>query len=315
MGYDRNIGEGKPMRARVMISAVFILAASVSVGFTLRYETVKTMVEPDATKRVFILLGQSNMDGYGRWLEYPDSMRLKRNDILILRNGRWVPMVPDQQYNGPEISFAHAMKKQFPDDIISIIKVSAGGAGIRAFIPDWTKEVADISEDAYHGPLYKKLKEQIDIAKSDPGVVFCGVLWKQGEKDAIKKSYAEGYLVYLKEIISQIRKDTGVDNLPLYIATYFDVETAERMIENHMFEDREAALEITAAHNRAAEEISDTYVIRHGTLPVIRDGVHFTTGGLVTLGNLYAQEVIKNYKKGKTPGDNTERTARSGVGQ
>ncbi len=281
-----------------MTKKLVVLLVVATVAFlALRYSVTRVIVPDNAMKRVYILLGQSNMDGYGKWLEYPDSMRIKRNDILIVRGGKWMPMVPDQRYNGPEISFAHEMKKAYPEDIIGIIKVSAGGAGIRAFIPDWSEEIADISGDAYHGSLYKKLKEQIDYAKSDPSVQFCGILWKQGEKDAIKKKYEDGYLDYLKEIIAQIRKDTGVSGLPLFVGTYYDIETTRKMVESNMFSDREAAFEISAAHNMAPAVIENTYVIRHGTLPVISDGVHFTTDSLVLLGEMFAAEVVRQCPK------------------
>ncbi len=283
------------MSKKVVLLLVVLLAGAAFL--VSRYSVTRRVVPDTAVKHVYILLGQSNMDGYGKWIEYPESMRVKRKDILIVRNGRWVPMVPDQKYNGPEISFAHEMKKAYPEDIIGIIKVSAGGAGIRAFIPNWSEENADISEDAYHGPLYKKLKQQIDYVKSDPNAIFCGILWKQGEKDAIKKIYAEGYLDYLKEIVEQIRQDTGVSDLPLFIGTYYDIETTKMMLDKGVYSDREAALDISVAHNKAPEVIENTYVVRHGTLPVISDGVHFTTNSLVRLGEMFSAEVVKQCSK------------------
>jgi len=279
-------------RRNFLIIVVFLLVISF-VFIYFRYGSVRTSADCNTTKRVFILLGQSNMQGYGKWLEYPDEMRIKRDDILIMGNNGWEPLVPNiKNQNGPEISFAHKIKDVFPNNIIAIIKVATGGAGIRAFIPDWKREIAEVSEDVHHGSLYKKLKRQIDYVKKDPDIVFCGVLWKQGGKDMIKKEYATGYLKYLKDIITQIRKDTGVSNLPLFIATYYDIEIAENLY-NHSdyYKDREAALDIIKAHNMAAIEIDNTYVIHHGNLPVLNDGVHFTTESLIKLGYLFAQEV------------------------
>lgn len=276
----------------IVLGCFIVLCALVAY----RYLAISAQASSNGIKRVFILLGQSNMDGYGKWLEYPDEMRRKRDDIVIYRNNRWVPLVPDQRYNGPEFSFAHKMKELYPNDTIAIIKVSAGGAGIRAFIPEWDEKTADISEDAYHGPLYERLKQGIELARKDPNVVFSGVLWKQGEKDAIKNEYAKGYLDYLKDIIEAIRKDTAAPQLPVFIGTYYDIETAEALAKSHMFDDREAAVEITRAHNMAAEEIENTYVVRHGTLPVLSDGVHFNTDSLVKLGYLFANEVIRYYQ-------------------
>ncbi len=286
--------KGRTLLAAVVLSTSVMLAVNGFLYLTAEgAETGNGTKTGNVTKRVFILLGQSNMEGCGKYWEYSPAMRKGSKDITILRNSQWVPMIPNQKYNGPEISFAYEMKRFYKNDSIAIIKVATGGAGIRAFLPDWDSETADVSEDAYHGSLYKKLKQQIDFAKEDPNVVFCGVLWKQGEKDMIKKQYAEGYMDYLKEIIAQIREDTATPELPLFIATYFDVETVKGLLEAGMYSDREAALDITWAHNMAENEIDNTYVIRHGTLPVTADGLHFSTEGLVRLGYMFAEEVKK----------------------
>ena len=125
------------------------------------------------TFRVFILMGQSNMNGSGRAedLEAPYNQRQER--IRIWANGRWEYMVPGNKF-GPGVSMAHQLADFWPDDTIGIVKVSCGATGISAFEKNWSFERAQRSKDGKKGSLYKDLMNAVAEAKRISNPEFCG---------------------------------------------------------------------------------------------------------------------------------------------
>ncbi|PHS15834.1 MAG: hypothetical protein COA78_04670, partial [Blastopirellula sp.] len=92
--------------------------------------------------RVFVLMGQSNMQGAGRANDLKASYTEKHDRIRIWANGRWEYFIPTQRH-GPGVSFAHQLADFWPDDTIGIIKVASGGTGVRGFEKNWSFERAN----------------------------------------------------------------------------------------------------------------------------------------------------------------------------
>lgn len=170
------------------------------------------------TFRVFILMGQSNMNGSGRAkdLEAPYNQRHER--IRIWANGRWEYMLPSNKF-GPGVSLAHQLADFWPDDTIGIIKVSVGATGISAFEKNWSFERAQRSKDCKKGSLYKDLMNAVVEAKRISNPEFCGFVWKQASADG-KKELAEEYYDNLTQLISDLSADLGVSELPTFIPNY-----------------------------------------------------------------------------------------------
>ncbi len=91
--------------------------------------------------RVFVLMGQSNMQGAARAAELKSPYNEKHDRIRIWANGRWEYFLPRQRF-GPGVSMAHQLADLWPDDTIGIIKVAVGGTGIRGFEKNWSFERA-----------------------------------------------------------------------------------------------------------------------------------------------------------------------------
>ena len=253
--------------------------------------------------KAFILLGQSNMVGFAKQSEYHEEYQqvISNPNVLRLTPEGWTE-TQFQFKNGPEISFAYEMSRAFPGETIGIIKVAIGGTGIRAFLPEWNQKLA--GKDARKGPIYK---DQILIAiqkakQTCPQIEFAGVLWKQGGADMKKKELAKGYNDCLGLIISELRKDTGVKDLPLFVSTYaslVEVKKVKADPTSYPKPKRVAAWDVIEAHNKAQDEIPFTRVVVHGALPCIADGIHFNTAGQTTLGKMYAEEYLKYTKINK----------------
>ena len=132
--------------------------------------------------RVFVLMGQSNMNGSGRAPELESPYNEKHDRIRIWANGRWEYFVPSNKF-GPGVSLAHQLADFWPDDTIGIIKVSCGATGISAFEKNWSFERAERSKDGKKGSLYKDLMNAVAEAKRISQPEFCGFVWKQAAAD------------------------------------------------------------------------------------------------------------------------------------
>jgi hypothetical protein len=251
----------------------------------------------NAPIKVLILLGQSNMVGCARADEFPPEMAAPSDRKLILTDEGWIPLVPGPQ-NGPEISLAHELAQAWPEETIGIIKVAMGGTGIRAFVPDWSQELADVTGDGHKGSLYARVKSRIDQARASGEVEFIGVVWKQGGKDSWSAETAEGYLEYLRSIIEALRQDANTPALPLFISTYFDAQ--DLLLEFDTFayaaQGQAALFDVLMDHNLAQDEIPYTQTVITGWLPVTADGIHFNTEGQILQGQMLADAIWFYYE-------------------
>jgi len=171
--------------------------------------------------RVFVLMGQSNMHGTARANELKPPYAEKHERIRIWANGSWEYFVPTQRF-GPGVSFARQLAEFWPDDTIGIIKISIGGTGIRGFEKDWSRERASLTFDGEKGSLYKDLMNAVTEAKRISKPEFCGFFWKQGGADGTKKVLANEYYETFKQLISDLRSDLGVPDLPVFVPSYTD---------------------------------------------------------------------------------------------
>jgi hypothetical protein len=247
--------------------------------------------------RIFIFLGQSNMVGHARADELPGELLEPDPRVLRLEDHGWVVQRADKKRNGPEISFGRRMAHAWPGETIGIIKIALDGTGIRAFLPDWSHDVAEISPgDGSKGPLYRILKRRVDLARRLGPVEFCAVFWKQGGTDMLLQRTAEGYTEHLGRIIGAIRNDTGERRLPLLVGTYTTIDGIDELFGSPEYmriaHRVEAAREVITAHNKAREVIPYTSTVVHGGLPT-RDAVgHFTTEGQILLGRIFADSYL-----------------------
>ena len=161
------------------------------------------------------------MHGTARANELKSPYNQRHDRIRIWANGRWEYFVPTQRF-GPGVSFARQLAEFWPEDTIGIIKVSVGGTGIRGFEKDWSRERASLTRDGEKGSLYKDLMNAVTEAKRISTPEFCGFFWKQGGADGTKKVLADEYYETFKQLISDLRSDLGVPDLPVFVPSYTD---------------------------------------------------------------------------------------------
>jgi len=155
---------------------------------------------------VFLLMGQSNMAGYGQ-LQPGDEKPIP--GVLMLRGWKpkdykWEPArhpihnrLDSDQFSlaGP---FAQAYRDAHPGVTVGLIPVAWGGAPISQL---------NKGRDAYADAIAKaKLAKERGVLK--------GVLWHQGESDTVEPGDAEAYAGRLKKLALDIRSDLGEPDLP-----------------------------------------------------------------------------------------------------
>ena len=201
--------------------------------------------------KVFILAGQSNMEGAGQIkgaarnggkgsLEYivKDPVTAARTKHIIDKNGKWV--VRDDVWIwyfdrkggltagygarktsiGPEFQFGHAMGAALDEQVL-IIKTAWGGKSLQ-------KDFRPPSSGGAVGPFYTEMIKHVkdvlgDIKKHFPaydgkGYEIAGFGWHQGWNDGCSVTAVAEYEKNMANFIRDVRKALGVKKLPFVIA-------------------------------------------------------------------------------------------------
>ncbi|KAA3614262.1 MAG: sialate O-acetylesterase [Planctomycetota bacterium] len=202
--------------------------------------------------KVFILAGQSNMQGHGAirgdekrnggqgslesLVRSKDSAKKYRH--LVDRKGDWTTRKDvwiwyferhggltagygaRKDRIGPELQFGHVLGDHFKEQVL-LIKVAWGGKSLAVdFRPP--------SSEGETGPYYQKLNQHIQEVLNqlpelfpkyrDRGYEIAGFGWHQGWNDRINQSFNDAYEQNLANFIRDLRKDLNVEKLPFVIA-------------------------------------------------------------------------------------------------
>ena len=202
--------------------------------------------------KVFILAGQSNMEGAGAVkadpkknegkgsLEYlvKDAATAEKFKHLTDKTGAWVVrddvwihyldrkgkltvgFGSNAERIGPELGFGHVIGDAF-DEPVLLIKLAWGGKSL-------AKDFRPPSSGGEVGPYYKEIVQRTkdvlgDLKKQFPefagrGHELAGFGWHQGWNDRVNQAFNDEYEKNMANFIRDIRKDLEVKNLPFVIA-------------------------------------------------------------------------------------------------
>lgn len=219
----------------------FILLFLSFAGISLGQSTQKT--------KVFLLAGQSNMDGRG------DASKLSEAEMKLLTNASqkihfvYKGTVGEGnaiRYNGaldftnpwnfvkqkfkiekcfgPELFFGVELVKNYPKQDYLIIKRSQGGTSLYgAWNPNWSFEKASIFNEQDKPKLYQDFIDLVDaeLAELHPdSYEIVGMLWVQGETDSNTSNgsvAANTYHLNLENLINSVRGHYDIPDLPFLI--------------------------------------------------------------------------------------------------
>ena len=217
---------------------------------------LSTVALADQTKKgplkVFILAGQSNMEGQGKIacdlkknggkgsLDYvahhPATAKsfkgvLGKDGKWIVRDNVWIWYLgrkgkltvgygAKEGMIGPELGFGLVMGDCLDNQVL-LIKVAWGGKSL-------AKDFRPPSSGGEVGPSYKELIRHVKDVLANlkthfpdydgKGYQLAGFGWHQGWNDRINQAYNDEYEKNLANLIRDVRKDLGVPKLPFVIA-------------------------------------------------------------------------------------------------
>ena len=156
---------------------------------------------------VFLLMGQSNMSGYGKMLAadrepVPGVIKLPTKG-----KQEWQPAAHplhnrlESDRLGLGLPFATSYLEENPGVTVGLIPVAWGGAGI-----DRLKKST---------PVYKDTIRKANQAMSQGTIK--GVLWHQGESDTVAEAKANTYESKLHQLIADLREDLADEDLPFIV--------------------------------------------------------------------------------------------------
>ncbi len=213
--------------------------------------------------KVFLLIGQSNMAGRAA-LEAGDDQPIP-HVLLLDDQGKWIPAtnplnrfatdrkVLSMQRISPGFGFAKAISKAFPDTTIGLISNARGGTSVE----QWQKGQ----------PLYDNTIKRLRAVQ---GLKVDGVIWHQGEANRDDPKY----LGKLQNVIESLRADLKSPNLPFVAGEIY----GEAPINNLL--------------RTVSEKVPATGVASAAGL-VVFDKVHFDRKSQITLGERYAEQMLK----------------------
>lgn len=223
------------------------------IGYVPIVSRQEKMIPPNKL-RIFILAGQSNMQGHG-WVRKewaPEAIgtlidvldkdstnhweKVGSEDDWKTLDNVWIYSERDTDtlsakvsvdqgtgYDqiGPELMFAHEIDSLFGEDPILIIKTAWGGKSLAVdFRPP--------SASGNTGEYYTKIIETVEKITDNLGIFFpsfdgieyeySGFGWFQGWNDGESLDFAQEYENNLSLLLADIRKDLDSPNLPIVIA-------------------------------------------------------------------------------------------------
>jgi len=202
--------------------------------------------------KVFILAGQSNMQGHGivkaeakrnggkGSLEFlvKDAASAKRYKHLVDKDGKWItrddvwityldkkgPLTvgygASENMIGPELGFGLVVGDACKEQVL-LIKMCWGGKSLGK---DFRPPSAGGEVGPYYNEVVKGVKDVLANLKTlfpgykGQGYELVGFGWHQGWNDRVNQAFNDEYEKNLTHFIRDIRKDLGIKNLPFVIA-------------------------------------------------------------------------------------------------
>ncbi len=237
--------------------------------------------------KLFLLGGQSNMDGCGRWNELPENLKETPANVRIWDNqkqewkniGEDTTAIARKLQFGPELVFSHRLSAAFPEFEIRLVKFSAGGTSLA---DSWLPE----KKKMYPRFITNYRNALSNLEKSGHSVEVAGMLWMQGEGDSDTIERANAYEKNLEILLADLRTQTAKANFPVVLGR----------ISSSLLKETPWTFDHAPIVQKAQEAVTsrdrNTRLVPTDDLTVLKDNTHFDTAGQITLGERMAVQML-----------------------
>ncbi len=223
--------------------------------------------------KVFLLGGQSNMAGqlkeYWADVESPYKDPFPKIQLWQNKRNQWAPLAPSHRL-GPEIAFGHAIAEALPDDDVRLVKYAINGT---ALYNDW----APTAGPQYIGFMTAAQGALADLQANQVPYEIAGMLWLQGESDAVEKMGAE-YEHNLSAFIVQMRSEFKTPEMPFIIARVRD-----------FYGKGAQANRVRDAQQSLSEKTKQVAWFDTDDLNPLINGGHYALPSVIEIGNRFAE--------------------------
>lgn len=227
---------------------------------------------------VFILAGQSNMAGRGQvepsdTLPDPRIMSINKAGELIMAKEPLHFYEPGMAGLDCGLSFARTLLPAVPDSVsILIIPTAVGGSAIGQWLNDETfREV----------PLLSNFREKVALGQQYGSIK--GILWHQGENDAIRPETIAVHERQLRRLFKTFRKEVRDKRLSVFLG-----ELGSFSVNNDKWQKINEQISNFVAADRHA------YLIKTADLNHNGDRIHFDSEGQRRMGKRFADAYIQH---------------------
>lgn len=271
------------------------------------------------TVTVYLLGGQSNMQGLGKVAELPEPMSREIPHAFFWNGQTFEPLVLGQtkvsaraNEFGPEVGFALEMASE--TNPVYLVKYHASGMplhhgwngnvweggepvpGRRNFYPGETPN------DENCGTLYAAMRDQFQAAlehlsQSEQTPVVRGFVWMQGEQDSKDALSATSYAASLNRLRRRLAEDLHCEpTLPL---AFGQVLPYTPPLERFKFRDEiRAQMAACDCNSGSPEAMPATIMVSTDDISLLPDTVHYDTQGQLRLGEAFAKAIKQIHSAG-----------------
>ena len=251
----------------------------------------------DPNFQIYLCFGQSNMEGNAtpEAQDYENvSERFKMMAAVdfsnpVRKRGEWYSAIPPLCRQGigltPADYFGRTMVEKLPDNVkVGVINVAVGGTSIKGFMEEYVADYVAGEADwfknymaCYDNNPFRRLVETAKRAQNY-GIIR-GILMHQGETDGGMANWTENVKNVYERLLSEL--NLSADNVPLLAG-----ETVQTDQGGYCggFNSVIATL---------PNVIPTAHVISSKGCPQKGDGLHFTAEGYRTIGQRYAECMLK----------------------
>jgi len=288
---------------------------------------------------LYLLSGQSNMDGCGSVADLPDELSRPEGGVWIFHGntvsdglapdgrGAWMPLGPGHgqgftsdgeqnvlsDYFGIELGFAAELRRRHPDKQIALVKYSRGGTSLAAEVagtqgcwdPDFAGGAGEGAGVNQYDHCLATLRRatavrDIDGDGEDDTLIPAGILWMQGESDSNgSPAIALQYEQNLARLMDLLRAALRSDDLPVAIGLISDSGDTPDGVVWTHGDVVRAAQQAYCESDPAAELVTVTDTLGYS------DPWHYDSDGYVLLGAAFA-DALESLEPGPADGQTAQ---------